>query len=86
MVIKHKKLHDLTEWPENLPIPEGWQKYESSSAPACSTAGDEIIETVFRYIDRMNDIVTGDPADLILEEFTAELDPIIARYIADASR
>lgn len=53
---------------------------------ACSTAGDDIIATVFKYIDRMNDIVDSDPADLILSEFTAEIEPMLSRYVADGSR
>ncbi|MEW7987909.1 MAG: hypothetical protein AB2799_19150 [Candidatus Thiodiazotropha sp.] len=44
-------------------------------------ARDEIVEILFKYIDRMNDLCDEDPADQILEEFTEAVDPAIQRYL-----
>mgnify|MGYP001080904204 CR=1 FL=1 len=59
---------------------------ESPRSPGCSTAGDDIISTVFQFIDRMNDPVDTDNAERILSEFTKEIAPHINQYIADGSR
>ena len=42
---------------------------------------DAIIDCVFKYIDRMNDVDDVDTADRILGEFTKAMDPLIDEYI-----
>ena len=61
-------------------------KRASSRSPGCSTAGDDIISTVFKYIDRKNDHCEQDHAEKILDEFTKEIEPALSQYIADGSR
>ena len=37
----------------------------------------QIVNCLFRYIDRMNDVCDEDPADTILREFVADVMPFI---------
>ncbi|MEW8120058.1 MAG: hypothetical protein AB2792_23100 [Candidatus Thiodiazotropha sp.] len=52
-----------------------------STSGSKADARDEIVEILFKYIDRMNDLCDEDPADQILEEFTEAVDPAIQRYL-----
>jgi hypothetical protein len=42
---------------------------------------EAIVDCVFRFIDRMNDVCEQDPADRILQEFTKSMDPLIGEYL-----
>lgn len=42
---------------------------------------EAIVDCVFRFIDRMNDVCEQDPADRILQEFTKAMDPLIDEYL-----
>ena len=41
------------------------------------TINAQIVDCLFRYIDRMNDVCDEDPADTILREFVADVMPFI---------
>lgn len=42
---------------------------------------EAIVDCVFRFIDRMNDVCEQDPAARILQEFTKAVDPLIDEYL-----
>ena len=44
-----------------------------------------IVNCLFRYIDRMNDVCDEDPADTILREFVADVMPLISERIRKRS-
>ena len=47
------------------------------SDSALATSNAQIVNCLFRYIDRMNDVCDEDPADTILREFVADVMPLI---------
>ena len=53
----------------------------SNECPDCASGNQKIVDVLFRYIDRMNDICPQDSADKILGEFVAEVDPVIQEMI-----
>ena len=42
---------------------------------------DDIVDGLFKYIDRMNDYCSVDPADRILDQFTRAMHPLIDEYL-----
>ena len=48
-----------------------WNKRQSTK--------EEIVDCVYKYIDRMGDFSESDTAERILEEFTAEIFPVLER-------
>lgn len=44
---------------------------------AMAEMDEDIINTVYKYIDRMNDICEQDTAEQVLADFLAEMNPII---------
>ncbi len=49
------------------------------------TSDAQIVNCLFRYIDRMNDVCDEDPADTILREFVADVMPFISERIRKRS-
>ena len=43
-------------------------------------AKDAMIDGLFRFIDRMNDYCEQDPAERILDQFTAHMAPLFDEY------
>ena len=41
----------------------------------------EIVNTVFKYIDRMNDVCDEDPMEKIATEFVKEVNPLIDEHV-----
>ncbi len=44
-------------------------------------AKEAIVDCVFKFIDRMNDVCDQDPADRIVQQFTEKMNPLIEEYI-----
>ena len=54
------------------------------SDSALATSNAQIVNCLFRYIDRMNDVCDEDPADTILREFVADVMPFINERVSKA--
>ena len=57
-----------------------------NKAASTDTINAQIVDCLFRYIDRMNDVCDEDPADTILSEFVADVMPLMMRRLAIASK
>lgn len=51
------------------------------SSEVFEDAKEDIVECVFKFIDRMNDVCDSDTADRILNEFTQSINPLIEEYL-----
>lgn len=58
-------------------------KKASSRSPACSTAqlNQKVTDTVFEYIDRMNDYCEQDTAEHIVDGFVGAVEPLLLQII-----
>lgn len=50
-----------------------------------NTINVQIVDCLFRYIDRMDDVCDEDPSDTILREFVADVMPLMMRWLAISS-
>lgn len=48
---------------------------------AFEDAKEDIVDCVFKFIDRMNDVCEQDTADRIVEEYIAKMNPLIEEYL-----
>jgi len=48
---------------------------------ALQDAKDAIIDGVFKFIDRMNDLCDADNAERVVSEFAKHMDPLIEEYL-----